>query len=79
MWTCDKYYKGKGMVSINEDDKICFVKDGLNKEPLDDIIQALKTHPIGDVHIALLDLMKLFMKEKEHYSLRNLILKDLVG
>ena len=35
-WTCDKHCKGKGMVSINREDKIQFIKDGLSKEPLDD-------------------------------------------
>ena len=64
------------MVSVNWEDKIQFKKDGLSKESLDDIVQALKMHPGGDVHIVLLDLMALFNKEKEHYSLRDLTLKD---
>ena len=33
-------------------------------------------HLNGDVHHALLDLMKLFNKEKECYSIGNLTLKD---
>ena len=63
-WTCDKRCRSRGMVSVNREDKIRFIKDGLSKEPLDNIVQALETHPSGDVHIILLDLMKLFNKEK---------------
>ena len=64
------------MISINREDKIRFIKDGLSKESLDDIVQALETHPSGDVHRVLLDLVELFNKEKERYSLGNLTLKD---
>ena len=64
------------MVSVNREDKIQFIKDGLSKEPLDNIIQALKMHLSSDVHIVLLDLMLLFKKEKECYSLGDLTLKD---
>ena len=66
------------MISINQEDKIHFIKDGLSKESLNDIIQALKMHPSEDVHCILLNLMKLFNKEKKCYNLRNLTLKDLV-
>ena len=64
------------MVSINREDKIQFIKDGLSKESLDDIVQTLETHPSGDVQTILLDLMNLFSKEKERYRLENLTLKD---
>ena len=64
------------MVIITWEDKIQFIKDGLSKESLDNIIQALETHPNGDVHIVLLDLVELFKKEKERYSLGDLTLKD---
>ena len=64
------------MISVNWKDKIHFIKDGLSKESLDDIIQALETHISGDVHHILYDLVKLFNKEKEHYSFENLMLKD---
>ena len=74
-WTCDKRCRSKGMVSINREDKIQFIKDGLSKESLDYIIQTLETHPSGDVHAILLDLVKIFNKEKERYCLGNLILK----
>ena len=75
-WTCDKHCRSRGMVSVNREDKICFIKDGLSKEPLDNIVQALETHPSGHVHGVLLDLMKLFNKEKERFSLGDLTLKD---
>ena len=64
------------MISVNQEDKIHFIKDGLSKESSDDIIQALEIYHGGDVHRVLLGLVKLFDKEKEHYSLRNLMLKD---
>ena len=50
------------MISINQEDKVYFIKHGLSKKPLDDIIQSLKTHPNGDVHRILLNLVKLFKK-----------------
>ena len=75
-WTCDKCCRSKRIISINWKNKIYFIKDGLSKESLDNIIQALKTHSSGDVHRILLDLVKLFNKEKECYSFRNMTLKD---
>ena len=42
------------------------MKHGLSKESLNDIIQTFETHPSGDVHYILLDLVKLFNKEQEH-------------
>ena len=64
-WTCDKCYRSKEIISINREDKIHFIKDRLSKESLDDIIQALEMHPSRDVHHVLLDLVKLFKKEKK--------------
>ena len=75
-WTCDKCCRSKWIVSVNQEDKIQFIKDGLSKESLDGIIQTLEKHPSGDVHIVLLDLIKLFDKEKECFSLGDLTLKD---
>ena len=75
-WTCNTRCKNPGMVSRNREDKIQFIKDGLSKESLDDIIQTLETHPSGHVQGVLLDLFELFRKEKERYSLGNLTLKD---
>ena len=48
-WTCDKHFRNKVMISVNQEDKIHFIKNGLSKESLDDIIQALKTHLSGDI------------------------------
>ena len=75
-WTCDKCCRSKWMISVNREDKIRCIKDGLTKESLDNIIQALETHLSGDVHRMLLDLVKLFNKEKERCSLGNMTLKD---
>ena len=63
------------MISVNQENKIHFLKDRLSKEFLDDIIQALDMHSNGDVH-CVLDLVELFNKEKECYSFGNLMLKD---
>ena len=38
---CDKKSCSLGMVSDNREDKIQFIRDGLNKEPLDDILLSL--------------------------------------
>ena len=37
------------MVSINREDKIKFVKDGMNKESFDENLRSLKIHSIGYV------------------------------
>jgi hypothetical protein len=44
------------MVSINCEDKIQFIKDGLSKESLDNLPLTLETHPSGDMHLAIHDL-----------------------
>ena len=64
------------MVSANREDKINFIKDGLSKESLDDILLTLETHSCGVVHRELLNLWNLFRDEHERYSLGNLTLKD---
>ena len=66
------------MVLVNRKNKIHFINDGLNKESLDDIIQILKSHPSGYDHCVLLDLLKLFSKEKDCYNIKNLMVKDIV-
>ena len=48
-WTCDTRCRNIGMASINREDKIQFLKDGLSKESLDDIRLTLETHPCGQV------------------------------
>ncbi|KAH9717199.1 hypothetical protein KPL71_021736 [Citrus sinensis] len=68
--------KALGMVSVNREDKIKFVKDGMSKESLDDILRSLKTHPSGYVQCEIQNLWKLFQKESAQFSLGNLTLKD---
>ncbi|KAF3448083.1 hypothetical protein FNV43_RR08791 [Rhamnella rubrinervis] len=75
-WTCNKRCRSLGMVSINREDKINFIKDGLSKESLDDILLTLETHPCGVVHRELLNLWHLFKDEQHHHNLGNLTLND---
>ena len=53
---CDKNPCSLGMVSDKREDKIQFIKDGLNKESLDDIVLSLETHLSGYVQEAILQL-----------------------
>jgi len=55
-WTCNAICRSLGMVSINREDKIQFIKDGLSKGSLDNLLLTLETHPSGDVHRAIHDL-----------------------
>ena len=64
------------MVSDNREDKIQFIRDGLNKESFDDIILSLKTHSSGYVQGVILQLWTLFQKECAGYSLGNLTIND---
>jgi len=66
------------MVSDNREDKIQFIRDGLNKKSLDDILLSLETHPSGYVQGAILQLWSLFQKEHARYSLGNLTINDRV-
>ena len=75
-WTCDARCRNIGMASINREDKIQFLKDGLSKESLDDIRLTLETHPCGQVQQYLFIYWKLFKEEKERNSLGNLTVKD---
>ncbi|KAH9658293.1 hypothetical protein KPL70_023432 [Citrus sinensis] len=43
--------KALGMVSVNREDKIKLVKDGMSKESLDDILRSLEMHPSGYVQL----------------------------
>ncbi|KAF3432394.1 hypothetical protein FNV43_RR27134 [Rhamnella rubrinervis] len=67
-----------GMVFINREDKINFIKDGLSKESFDDILLTLETHPCGVVHRELLNLRHLSKDEQHRHSLGNLTLNDSV-
>jgi hypothetical protein len=66
------------MISINREDKKQFIKDGLSKESLDNLLLTLETHPSGDVNRAIHDLWPHFHKEHDHLNLGNLTKKDLV-
>ncbi|XP_052299939.1 uncharacterized protein LOC127903649 [Citrus sinensis] len=74
--SCNKNPCSLGMVSDNREDKIQFIRDGLNKESLDDILLSLETHPSGYVQGAILQLWPLFQKEHARYSLGNLTIND---
>ena len=73
-WTCNKRCRSLGMVSINREDKINFIKDGLSKESLDNILLTLETHPCGVVQLELLKLWNLYKDEQQR--LGNLTEKD---
>jgi hypothetical protein len=65
------------MISINREDKIQFIKDGLSKESLDNLLLTFETHPSGDVHRAIHDLWPYFHKEHDRLSLGSLTKKTL--
>ena len=48
------------MGSDNREDKIKFVKDGMSKESLDDILRSLETHQSGYVQRKMNNLWILF-------------------
>jgi hypothetical protein len=66
------------MIFINYEDKIQFIKYGLSKRSLDNLLLTLETHPSRDVHREIYDLWSQFHKEHDQLSLRNLTIKDLV-
>ncbi|KAK9192852.1 hypothetical protein WN944_003545 [Citrus x changshan-huyou] len=63
-WLIKAKVRLAGMVSDNREYKIQFIRDGLNKESLDDILLSLETHPSGYVQGAILQLCtyKLFLR-----------------
>jgi len=75
-WICNATCRSLGMVSINREDKIQFIKDDLSKGSLDNLLLTLETHPSGDVHRAIHDLWPQFHKEHDRLSLGNLTIKD---
>ena len=78
LWTCNATCRSLGMVSVNREDKIQFIKDGLSKGSLDNLLLALETHPSGDVHRGIHDLWPQFHKKHDRLSLGNLTKKDRV-
>ncbi|KAH9771738.1 hypothetical protein KPL71_012802 [Citrus sinensis] len=77
--SCNKNPCSLGMVSDNREDKIQFIRDGLNKESLNDILLSLEMHPSGYVQGAILQLWLLFQNEHARYSLGNLTINDPVS
>jgi len=75
-WTCNATCRSLGMISVNREDKIQFIKDGLSKGSLNNHLLTLETHPSGDVHRAIHDLWPQFHKEHARHSLGNLTKKD---
>jgi hypothetical protein len=67
-WTCNATCRSLGMVSINREDKIQFIKDDLSKGSLDNLLLTLETHLSGDVHRAIHDLWPHFHKEHDRLS-----------
>ena len=64
------------MVSDSREDKIKFVKDGMSKESLDDILRSLETHQSGHVQYEIHRLWRLFQNKSAQFSLGNLTQKD---
>ena len=56
-------HKTLGMVFINLEDKIKFVKNYMSKESLDDILRSLETHLSGYVQREIHNLWNLFKNE----------------
>jgi len=75
-WTCNAQCRSLGIVFINREDKIQFIKDGLSKESLDNLLLTLETYPSRDVHRVIHDLWPNFHKEHDWHSLGNLTKKD---
>ena len=75
-WTCNATCRSLEMVSVNREDKIQFIKDGLSKGSLDNLLLALEMHPSGDVHRVIHDLWPQFHKKHDRFSLGNLTKKD---
>jgi hypothetical protein len=77
-WTCNAKYHSLGMVSVNHEDKIQFIKDGLSKDSLDNLLLTLEMHSSRDVHRVIHDLWLYFHKKHDRYSLENLTKKNSV-
>jgi len=75
-WTCNAKCRSLGMISVNREDKIQFIKDGLSKGSLDNLLLTLEMHPSGEVHRAIHDLWPYFHKEHDRPSPGNLTKKD---
>ncbi|KAH9657811.1 hypothetical protein KPL70_023229 [Citrus sinensis] len=56
-----------GTVSDTREDKIKFIKDGMSKESLDDILRSLETHRSGFVQREIYNLWILFKKQSAQF------------
>ncbi|KAH9793150.1 hypothetical protein KPL71_004433 [Citrus sinensis] len=70
-------YENAKIYKQRMEDKIQFIRDGLNKESLDDILLSLETHPSGYVQGAILQLWPLFQKENARYTTPNRQFKNI--
>ncbi|XP_024041924.1 uncharacterized protein LOC112099055 [Citrus clementina] len=75
-WLIEAKVRLAGMVYDTREDKIKFVKDGMSKESLDDILRSLETHQSGIVQREIYNLWILFQKQSAQLSLGNLTQKD---
>jgi hypothetical protein len=75
-WTCNATCHSLEMVYVNREDKKQFIKNGLSKRSLDNLLLTLETHLSGDVHRAIHDLWPQFYKEHARHSLGNLTKKN---
>ena len=75
-WNCNQRCRSISFASINRENKIQFIKDGMSKESLDNILLTLETHPCGLVQRELLSLWNQFKDEQQRFSLGNLTQND---
>lgn len=66
------------MVSNNMKNKIQFIRNGLNKELLDDALLSLKMHVNGYLQRAITQLWPSLQKEYTRYILENLTINTIV-
>ena len=75
-WNCDESCRSLGWASNNREDKLYFIRNGLSKESLDNILLTLETHSYRIVQGELLKLWNQFQDELQRLSLGNLTEND---
>ena len=75
-WNCDESSRSLGWASNNREDKLYFIRNGLSKESLDNILLTLETHSCEIVQGELLKLWNQFQDELQRLSLGNLTEND---
>ena len=75
-WICNTKCRYPGAITRSREDRMKFIKNGLRKESLEDIREALETHSCGIVQFEIVGLWLIFEKERDRYSLGNLTLND---